>query len=179
MFAELDQCGHPRLQFDVLGSILVDAHSLDEMTQPQSFDPPQVHPPLAISADLHEIQDVGRRDIGNAGQNLAGSCAGRCRAGIDGRLNSTDLDHLGPELLRPAIASPACGIDGATRRFTEVELNEHPLSVVQRCHDGIPRCGNWRETGRDSWTCRAGVPGDQAFNGVGRDQGLRARDVSE
>ncbi len=94
MFAQLDQDGQLGFELDIGGPVLAAADSLDHMTQPQSFDQPQVRPPLAISVDPHEIQDVERRDIGKSGQNLARNRAGRCRAGIDGRLNSTDPDHL-------------------------------------------------------------------------------------
>src|SRR5208283_4198421 len=43
MFAKLDQGGRLGFQLDVLGSVLVDSHSLDEMTQAQSFDQLQIH----------------------------------------------------------------------------------------------------------------------------------------
>src|SRR5271157_2001912 len=43
MFAELEQGGHPGFQLDVRGSVLVGSQSLDEVTQAQSFDQPQVH----------------------------------------------------------------------------------------------------------------------------------------
>jgi len=130
MFAELDQGGHLGFQLDVLGSVLVDSQSLDEMTQAQSFDQLQIHLDSAIFADVDEIQHVEGRDIGKPGQDLVGSDGGRLHAGIDGCLNSTFLDQSRPQLFRPSIPSSAGGIDGGPRRFTEVELNEQSLSVA-------------------------------------------------
>src|SRR5271157_41314 len=130
MFAELEQGGHPGFQLDVRGSVLVGSQSLDEVTQAQSFDQPQVHPPCALVLDDDEIQQVGGRDVGNAGQNLVGSDGGRCHAGSDGGPNCTVRDQPRPLLFRPSIPSLACGIDGGPRRFTQVVLNEQSLLVV-------------------------------------------------
>jgi len=130
MFAKLDQGGRLGFQLDVLGSVLVDSHSLDEMTQAQSFDQLEIHLDHAICVGVHEIQQVEGRNLCNAGQNLVGSHGGRRHAGIDGGLNSTILDQSRPKLFRPSIPSSACGIDGGLRRFTEVELNEQSLPVA-------------------------------------------------
>src|SRR5271157_3687117 len=67
MFAELEQGGHLGFQLDVLGSVLVDSQSLEEMTQAQSFDQLQVHLDSAFFVDVDEIQHVDRRDIGKPG----------------------------------------------------------------------------------------------------------------
>jgi len=124
MFAELDEGGRLGFQLDVLGSVLVDSQSLDEMTQAQPFDQLQVHLATAILVDAHEIQQVEGRYLRNAGQDLVGSQGGRRTAGIDGGLNCTCLYQSRPELFRPSIPSSARRIDGGPRRFTEVVLNE-------------------------------------------------------
>ncbi len=84
MFAKLDQGGQPGFQLDVRGSVLVDSHPLDEMTQVQSFDQLQVHFANALWVDVDEFRQVGGREVCNAGQYLVGSHGGRCHAGIDG-----------------------------------------------------------------------------------------------
>ena len=88
MVAKLEQGGYPGFQLDVRGSVLVFSQSLDEMTQAQSFDELQVHLPTAVVVDFDEVQQVGGRDVGNAGQNLIGGDGGRFHAGIDGGPNS-------------------------------------------------------------------------------------------
>ena len=100
------------------------------MTQAQSFDQLQVHFAAALLVDVDEIQQVGGRDVRNAGQNLVGSHGGRCHAGIDCCLNSTFLYQSRPQLFRPSIPSSARGIDGGPRRFTGVVLNEQSLPVA-------------------------------------------------
>src|SRR5208337_905082 len=130
MVAELEQRGHPGFQLDFRASVLVFSQSLDEMTQAQSLDLLQVHLPIAPWVDLDEIQQVGGRDVGNAGQNLVGGDGGRFHAGIDGYPNFTDRYQSRPNLLRPSIPSSTRGIDGASLRFTDVVLYEQSLPVA-------------------------------------------------
>src|SRR5271157_2281945 len=126
-FGQFDQ-GELRLRFTFPEVVMFAA--LEQVTQAQSFDQPQVHPPCALVLDDDEIQQVGGRDVGNAGQNLVGSDGGRCHAGSDGGPNCTVRDQPRPLLFRPSIPSLACGIDGGPRRFTQVVLNEQSLLVV-------------------------------------------------
>jgi len=84
MFTKLDQGGQLGFQLDVLGSVLLDSHSLDEMTQAQSFDQLQVHFANALWVDVDEVRQVGGCEVCNAGQNLAGSHGCRHDVGIDG-----------------------------------------------------------------------------------------------
>jgi len=130
MFAKLEQGGHPGFQLDFRGSVLVFSQSLDEMTQAQSFDELQVHVPTALWVDFDEIQQVGGRDVGNAGQNLVGGDGSRFHAGIDGCPNCTCPYQSRGVRFRPSIPSSARGIHGGPRRFTEVVLNEQSLLVT-------------------------------------------------
>ena len=130
MFTKLEQGGHLGFQLDVLGSVLVDSQSLDEMTQAQSFDQLQVHFAAALFVDAAEIQQVGGRDVRDAGQDLVRSHGGRCHASIDGSPNFTFLCQSRPKLFRPLIPSSTRGIGGGLRRFTEVGLNEQSLPVA-------------------------------------------------
>ncbi len=130
MLAKLDQGGRLGFHLDVLGSVLVDSQSLDEMTQVQSFGQLQVYVAAALVVDADEIQQVGGRDVCDAGQDLVGSHGGRCHAGIDGSPNFTFLYQSRPKLFRPSIPSSTRGIARGLRRFTEVELNEQSLPVA-------------------------------------------------
>jgi len=141
MFAELDQGGRLGFQLDVLGSVLVDSQSLDEMTQTQLLDQLQVQLATAILVKAQEIERVVGRNLRKPGQDLVGSQGSRLIADIDGGLNCTCLDQARPELFRPSIPGSARGIDGGLRRFTELELDEQSLPVGERSHDGIPQRG--------------------------------------
>jgi len=91
MVHELEQGRHPGFQLDFRRSVLVFSQSLDEMTQAQLSDEIQIHLPIAVTLDLDEVQQVGCRDVGDAGQNLVGRDGSRFHAGIDGRTNRTSL----------------------------------------------------------------------------------------
>ena len=114
MIAKFEEGRHPGFQLDFRGSVLVGSQPLDEMAQAQPFDEIQVHLPTALVVNLDEIQQVGGRDVGDAGQDLVGGDGGRLDAGIDGCPNCTFLYESRPQHFRPSIASPARGIDGRT-----------------------------------------------------------------
>src|SRR5208282_1951837 len=100
---KLDQGGQLGFQLDVLGSVLVGSHSLDEMTQAQSFDELQIHFANALWVDVDEFHQVGGRDVRNAGQNLVGSHGSRRHAGIDGCPNRSLSQQSNPLRVRSAV----------------------------------------------------------------------------
>ncbi len=142
IFAEFEQGRHPGFQLDFRGPVLVFSQSLDDVTQAQPFDDPQVHLPGAVIVEFDEMQQVGGRDVGDAGQNLVGGKGGGCHAGLDRGPDCTFLYQSRPLRFRASIPRPPRGTGGRTLRFTQVVVDELSLSKVEWSHFGIPLMWN-------------------------------------